>query len=40
MPSCTNIPKSFTRSDVVDAGKAPDYGSVTQWYVDYQVIIY
>lgn len=40
MPSCTNIPKSFTRNDVVDAGNPPSYGNVTQWYVDYQVIIY
>lgn len=40
MPSCTNIPKSFTRNDVVDAGNPPSYGNVTQWYVDYQVIMY
>lgn len=40
MPSCTNIPKSFTRNDVVDAGNPPSYGNVTQWYVDYQVIMH
>lgn len=40
MPSCANIPKSFTRMDTVDAGSPPSYGNVTQWYIDYQVVIY
>lgn len=40
MPSCANIPKSFTRMDTVDAGSPPSYGNVTQWYIDYQVVMY
>ena len=26
--------------DTVDAGSPPSYGNVTQWYIDYQVVIY
>ena len=40
MPSCSSIPKSSTRHDVVDAGDPPSYGKVAQWYIDYQVVMY